>query len=787
MIGVGVGVNANKAAKPVHADNPVYTLGYTKNASNSAYATAYNVTSNNIGWTVYANISTNSGYYIGGKGTSNLTRTFTSTNYIAASIDRIVIHTGTLDAGSASVTAKASTNSDFSSAVKNFSSTALGASDDFEITYDEGTDANSYFQLTFTVNPNNKNNNKKVVVTSIDFYEHVASSETITGVSASLKQGNYYAGDTLSETNFNVTVSWSGEKADTHPLSGFSWTVNGTPNGALVQGDNSIIVTYQEVSSDPFNVVATIEHGTVQSDPLDVAEAIAAGNGLANNAETNKEYYIHGTVSEISYNSLAGNSHQATFWLLNGETIRGFQAYNIGAEEGCTNYDDLLVGAEVLIKGKIKKYNSTIESGTGAKILSISYTPPVLTGISLNKTESTLEVGNTETLVASPIPNIATLGTVTWASSNSLVATVEDGVVTAVTAGSATITAFIDENGNGSLDNEEMNATCSYTITAAPAEKVVAIDSISVGDTVYLFASAVAQQFNDLGGTGTSTYGAGVSYTGAPDKNGIVFEVVDGSADDSYAFKIKSGTNADKFIAWNSGNYLVVADSVTDNSSWSVSFDSDKNAIIANVANSAREIWWNVSSPRFSCYTDKTNGSSYKYTQLGKVMTPTSYFGLATSIKTISGVESNGGTTVENVALRFGEIIPVSAWSNINANWTITDYGIMFARGSMLTARSKSSLEEVFRNDPSDVAIVHKQVFSNPNANGDNYVFTARLNLDEVDYDEVFYAAPFIVAGGEYYFLPEMNDSVRTLAEECYNNGGSSLSQTALATLKGNN
>ena len=111
----------------------------------------------------------------------------------------------------------------------------------------------------------------------------------------------------------------------------------------------------------------------------------------------------------------------------------------------------------------------------------------------------------------------------------------------------------------------------------------------------------------------------------------------------------------------------------------------------------------------------------------------------------------------------------------------------MFARGSMLTARSLDSLEKVFRNDPADVAMVHRGAIGTPNANGDDYIFTARLNLEEADYDEIFYAAPFIVAGGEYYFLQEMHYSVRTLAEECLTSGESTLSQAALTTLKGNN
>ena len=170
-----------------------------------------------------------------------------------------------------------------------------------------------------------------------------------------------------------------------------------------------------------------------------------------------------------------------------------------------------------------------------------------------------------------------------------------------------------------------------------------------------------------------------------------------------------------------------------------------------------------------------------------KIENPSDHLQSALTIKTISGAESDGGATVENVSLRFGGRILISDWNEINSKWPITDYGIMFARASMLTARSKSSLEEVFRNNPEDVAIVHKQTFTAPVANGNEYVFTAKLSLEESDYDTVFYAAPYIVAGGEYYFLQEEHESVRTLANDCYNNGGSSLSQTALATLKGNN
>ncbi len=79
-----------------------------------------------------------------------------------------------------------------------------------------------------------------------------------------------------------------------------------------------------------------------------------------------------------------------------------------------------------------------------------------VTGITLNEANISLEEGQTETLIATIIPQGAE-GTVTWASSNNEVATVEDGLVTAVAVGTANITATV----------AGFNATCVVTVTKA--------------------------------------------------------------------------------------------------------------------------------------------------------------------------------------------------------------------------------------------------------------------------------------------------------------------------------
>lgn len=82
--------------------------------------------------------------------------------------------------------------------------------------------------------------------------------------------------------------------------------------------------------------------------------------------------------------------------------------------------------------------------------------PVAVTSITLNKSELTLEVGGEYTLTATVAPDDATDKSITWASSDTAVATVANGKVTAVAAGSATITAKAGEK----------SAACSVTVSA---------------------------------------------------------------------------------------------------------------------------------------------------------------------------------------------------------------------------------------------------------------------------------------------------------------------------------
>ena len=69
-------------------------------------------------------------------------------------------------------------------------------------------------------------------------------------------------------------------------------------------------------------------------------------------------------------------------------------------------------------------------------------TPPVVsvTGVTLNKTATSIQVGGTETLTATISPTDAANKKVTWKSDKPEIATVAEGKVTGVKAGTAIIT-----------------------------------------------------------------------------------------------------------------------------------------------------------------------------------------------------------------------------------------------------------------------------------------------------------------------------------------------------------
>lgn len=102
------------------------------------------------------------------------------------------------------------------------------------------------------------------------------------------------------------------------------------------------------------------------------------------------------------------------------------------------------------------KITATADGKSANCTVTVTAKPVPVTGIELDKTAITLEIDETETLTATLTPDNATDKTVTWTVAPSGVVSVENGVVTALKDGTATVTA----TANGK------SATCSVTVNA---------------------------------------------------------------------------------------------------------------------------------------------------------------------------------------------------------------------------------------------------------------------------------------------------------------------------------
>ena len=173
--------------------------------------------------------------------------------------------------------------------------------------------------------------------------------------------------------------------------------------------------------------------------------------------------------------------------------------------------------------------------------------PVAVTGVSLDKSEISLEVGETQTLTATVAPADATNKSVTWTSNNENVAKVSNaGVVTAVGVGNATITVTTtDGNKTATCDVEVVAASpkSSLTFTAKCNGSGTADD----GAKWTITSDGTESNFDNTKGIhyGTSSAAVGWVQLLTSDIHGTIKKVVvnaSGASGTSATISVKVGT-----------------------------------------------------------------------------------------------------------------------------------------------------------------------------------------------------------------------------------------------------
>jgi len=114
--------------------------------------------------------------------------------------------------------------------------------------------------------------------------------------------------------------------------------------------------------------------------------------------------------------------------------------------------------------------------------------PVKVTGLTLNNTNITIQVGETSTLTKFLTPTDATNQTVTWRSASQAIATVADGVVTGVSMGPTTITAV-------SQSDTTIKATCAVLVTPSTGQIITVTGDITADTKWYSTAKYLLSGF----------------------------------------------------------------------------------------------------------------------------------------------------------------------------------------------------------------------------------------------------------------------------------------------------
>ena len=149
----------------------------------------------------------------------------------------------------------------------------------------------------------------------------------------------------------------------------------------------------------------------------------------------------------------------------------------------------------------LKEGTATITASAGGKsstcTVKVSTKVVSVTSITLDKTSLSMKVGETETITATVNPDNATDKTVTWGSSDVSVATVADGIVTAKSPGTVTVTA------KSGIYTTDCNVTVTVDIESLSLDKTNL--SLSIGETAQLTATVKPDNATDKNVSWTSS------------------------------------------------------------------------------------------------------------------------------------------------------------------------------------------------------------------------------------------------------------------------------------------
>ena len=350
---------------------------------------------------------------------------------------------------------------------------------------------NTTYSMTIDSSNNGSNNvHWTATTTSSLTYNDVTWNTSVTGTTSVTASTTYAQIGSKNNPATQVTISttaFAGKKIVSASLTGYCMSNTG-PTLTITAGNTTMLSSAALVKTNSTKYSSTTNNVTLSSDQaltftisssakaaicISGIEVVYTDATVAITAisldKSSASIGVGGTVT-LSPTLTPTNATESVVWSSSDDDVATVvNGVVTGVAEGTAT-----ITAASPSDGTIK---ATCEVTVSAAV--------AVTSVFLDKTSATLEVGETETLTATVAPADATNKNVTWESSDEDVATVEDGVVTAVGVGSATITVK-------SAADETKTATCSVTVNPTAVSGVSlnkASTNIKIGKTETLIAT----------------------------------------------------------------------------------------------------------------------------------------------------------------------------------------------------------------------------------------------------------------------------------------------------------
>lgn len=266
-------------------------------------------------------------------------------------------------------------------------------------------------------------------------------------------------GAPVTPTVNSVTVSPASATLDPNDTQQLTATVDATPASA----DKS--VTWS--SSDPS--VATVSESGLVTAVAQGTATITATSNLDNTKSGTCSVTVNAPAAPIPVTAIALNKSTTNIAIGDSETLTIIYTpaeANTGKAVTWTSSNTSVATVDnsgKVIGVTVGTATITATSTTDASITAscaVTVQAVAVTGVSINPTSANLQIGGSTDLTYTILPANATDKSVSWSSSNTSVATVNNGHVTAIAAGTATITVTTTDGNK--------TATCSVTVTAGP-------------------------------------------------------------------------------------------------------------------------------------------------------------------------------------------------------------------------------------------------------------------------------------------------------------------------------